>query len=480
MRVNVFSWEYGQPEIVGYYQKISNEGVFVYGDSWKTKRAPLPTMNYEKPFHLCDTNEGIHGPLRDALPDMWGRLVMSKTEKIPFDDITSAQLMVFSASASRVGCLDFSISDEIPKEKLPSFNDLLDYLDISDMIERNIDSEMLKRFQLLKPGTSMGGARPKITVENNDIAYLIKMPSRNDRIDNALLEFSCLKLARNVGIVAPDFEVISVGNKNILSLKRFDREGEKRKGYISALSLLLLDEKESMRGSYSKIADQLPEQHKSEMFKRMCLNVSIRNTDDHMRNHGFFHEKGKIIQPTPMFDLAPSQSIVGVGSTFYQAIECGKEGRYASAQNLISEHERFNISYDEAVKMMINISTQVRDEWRETFRNSGLDVNEILSFEGCFDNDFHNSVDSFLKRANAISFPSSGEYSGFVTDINEDGFLIKHSGRKVCFKYEQVDNQEINIGDKVKFKKSANDKQWKVAFLGKETENNRDMNPPTR
>jgi len=166
---------------------------------------------------------------------------------------------------------------------------------------------------LLDAGSgSLGGARPKASVADGDRLLLVKFPHRNDDWDIMAWEKTALDLADAAGLPTPPHRLAKVGRRNVLVLDRFDRDGERRNPYVSAMTLIAGRDGDSH--DYTDIAEYLPE-HGSNvvsdmtgLFRRAAFSVAIHNTDDHMRNHGFlFHGAGW--QLAPVFDVNPNPDL---------------------------------------------------------------------------------------------------------------------------------------------------------------------------
>ena len=146
-------------------------------------------------------------------------------------------------------------------------------------------------------GTSMGGARPKTVVEDKDGLWLAKFNRPDDKWNHARVEHAMLVLSRNCGIHAAHSKVIQVAGRDVLLVKRFDREKAKegylRSRMVSALTLLRTEDSHRSRDkwSYVLLSEELrrvstePKRDAAELFRRMCFNALISNTDDHPRNH---------------------------------------------------------------------------------------------------------------------------------------------------------------------------------------------------
>ena len=205
----------------------------------------------------------------------------------------------------------------------------------------------------------MGGARPKVVVEDGDGLWLAKFNRADDRWNNARVEHAMLDLARACGITTAESRIETVGGRDVLLVRRFDRErmseGYARARMVSGLTVLRADEAPDMRTRWSYVilaeelrrvvADARADAH--ELFRRMCFNALITNGDDHPRNHALI-AKERDWGLSPAYDLTPSPLIAQEHRDL--AMDCGDMGRFANARNLLSQHARFLLEKDEAEK----------------------------------------------------------------------------------------------------------------------------------
>jgi serine/threonine-protein kinase HipA len=241
---------------------------------------------------------------------------------------------------------------------------------------------------LLDPGSSLGGARPKNVVEDEDGLWVAKFPQRGDRWNNAAVEAAMLSLASRCGIRVPRARVERVGAESVLLVKRFDRErvvedeafaGYLRHRMVSALTVLdAEDTATDRRGwSYVLLADELqrwsarPRQDRAELFRRMVLNALICNVDDHPRNHALV-APSRESRLAPAYDLTPN-SRQGLEDRRL-AMECGRLGRLATRENLLSRSPRFGLHPDEANAIVDGMRDVVSRFWRaDVLRHGGSD-----------------------------------------------------------------------------------------------------------
>ena len=227
-------------------------GRFVYGRSYLKNRdavefdpieLKLSTRTYE-----TTQLQGVFGALRDAGPDYWGRRVIEK-------HAGRAQLgeldYLLESPDDRAGALGFGRRQN-PPAPLRKFNQAIDLEKlqslasalIKDEIPSDPQAEQVQDLMLL--GTSMGGARPKAVVQDGEGLWIAKFNRDDDRWNNTRVEHAMLRLARECGLHTAESRIETVGTKDVLLVKRFDREraakGYTRARMVSGLTLLRADE----------------------------------------------------------------------------------------------------------------------------------------------------------------------------------------------------------------------------------------------
>ncbi len=372
-------------------------GMFSYGHRYAQRDDARPVDPVSLPLDLpaapCEINRGLYGALRDASPDMWGRLVTAKALKIPPESLNESDYLLHS-SGLRVGNLDFRISPDAPEPQLdsPAVGNLEDLLEAAERIkaDQSVDAQLLQLFQ---HGTSLGGARPKCTIEDQHCLWVAKFPDSQDRWNHPRVEWATLLLAQHCGIIIPELRMFRTRVGDVLLSRRFDREpgssGYARHGYLSALSVLQLDEGDRDRFSYPAFADALRrhgiggQKTLEQVFRRMAFNVFCRNTDDHPRNHGvlFFKDQADL---SPAFDIAPTPSRLGVGSDFSLSMSLGPQGRIASIANLLGGAPRFGLDGHQAREILAGMAEQIRG-WETFFQDCDIDREEQELFRPGFE-----------------------------------------------------------------------------------------------
>ena len=343
-------------------------GRFVYGRSYRERADAVPL----DPIHLpvaptvyeTAKLDGVFGALRDAAPDAWGRRVIERiTGRQDLDEVD----FLLQSPQDRAGALSFGLGP-VPPAPVRAFNRVVQLDELrraAALIEEDRPGEPVPAqiLELLDPGSSLGGARPKNVVEDDDGLWVAKFPQRGDRWNNAAVEAAMLSLAGRCGIRVPRTRVERVGAESVLLVKRFDRErvsdetgatpGYLRHRMVSALTVLDAEDSATDRRSWSYVllADELrrwstrPREDRAELFRRMALNALISNVDDHPRNHALV-APAREWRLAPAYDLTPN-SRQGLEERRL-AMECGLLGRLATRENLLSQSPRFGLRPDEA------------------------------------------------------------------------------------------------------------------------------------
>jgi serine/threonine-protein kinase HipA len=372
----------------GFYELDVPQGVptgsFVYNPAYLERNDAVPLDPYELPLAPRRAQtvklKGIFGALRDASPDAWGRRIIEK--HTGRTDLTEVDYLLHSPQ-DRAGALSFG-RDKAPPAPVRKFNQVIQLDALLAAAEQFMDDEAAGRpgipqqlFELLQPGTSMGGARPKNVVEDGEGLWLAKFPDKGDQWNNARVEGAMLALAQECGLRVARHRVETVGDKDVLLVQRFDRtltaEGYLRHRMVSGLTALGAEDSHGDRAkwSYLLLADELRRrsarsaQDLEELFRRMVFNALISNTDDHPRNHALIAPTAKW-ELSPAYDLTPNP-LISVEKRDL-AMTCGTYNRYANRINLLSQHGQFKLSLESAVAIVDRMQQTVAARWNAVLR----------------------------------------------------------------------------------------------------------------
>ena len=240
--------------------------------------------------------------------------------------------------------------------------------------------------QLVHPGSSLGGARPKAGVRDTEgCLYVAKFPSQNDDYDVSLWEHLSHLLAKKAGVIAAETSVITTGDKyHALLSKRFDRTADGRRiHFASAMTLLgLSDGSNAQTGNgYLDIVDFIlqnccrVEDNLRQLYRRVAFNIAIGNTDDHFRNHGFLlTPRGWTLSPA--YDMNPTTSE-------YQSLLISSTTNKADLNILLEASEEYMIGKEEASEIITEVTDTVKG-WRRMAAKIGIAKREMELFAQIF------------------------------------------------------------------------------------------------
>lgn len=298
---------------------------FEYHTDWLGEEARFslePALTLNRGAFAPSKGQQIFGSIGDSAPDTWGRRLMQRAERRLAErdgrsvrTLMEADYLLGVSDVSRLGALRFRRSGEEQFQSpaaagVPGQIELGRLLQITERILR--DEETDEDLQMIfAPGSSLGGARPKASViDRHGRLAIAKFPKETDDYSIEVWEAIALRLAARAGIRTPEHELIRVAERPVLLSRRFDRDGETRVPFLSALSMMGL--KDGDRGSYPELVDVLT-QHGAqaavdahELYRRMVFNVLISNVDDHLRNHGFLWAGRGGWTLSPAYDLNPT------------------------------------------------------------------------------------------------------------------------------------------------------------------------------
>lgn len=286
---------------------------FEYDTHWLEHDPMLldPELQWYRGRQYLVDDKAIFGVFADSCPDRWGRKLMDRREEIRAKKmnerpvkLTESDYLLGVYDEGRMGGLRFKTEPEgvfLSDDKefaTPPWTSLRELEQASLAFEndgRGLGEKWLR--QLLAPGSSLGGARPKASVMAPDGSlWIAKFPSKHDEFDSGAWEMVTHVLAQMCGLNVPEAKAEKFSkNGTTFLVKRFDRDGARRIHFASAMTMLgKKDGSDAIGGnSYLEIASFLkangmnPKGDLIELWKRIVFNMAVSNTDDHFRNHGF-------------------------------------------------------------------------------------------------------------------------------------------------------------------------------------------------
>lgn len=377
---------------------------FEYDKKWLNKTALKHQIDPELlpyPGRQYPNSKNNFGVFADASPDRWGRVLMNKRERIIANKDNRKPRKLYDSDyllgvydETRMGGLRFKLDQNgsfLSGDKdtaTPPWTTLRTLEEASRNFEKDENGLTEKWLnQLIRPGSSLGGARPKATVvDTKNQLWIAKFPSKNDENDTGAWEMVAHDLATLCGLNVPEakLEKFSTLGSTFL-VKRFDREGKKRIHFASAMTLLGKTDGASAEDgtSYMDIANFIksnganPKEDLIELWKRILFNMAITNTDDHLRNHAFIlSPKGWTL--SPLYDVNP----VPYGdelSLNVDELDCRIDINLA-----ISVAPRFGITKPDAEQYANGILSTVRNNWTKIASQYGLTRGQIEDMRPAF------------------------------------------------------------------------------------------------
>lgn len=339
----------------------------------------------------------IFGAFSDCAPDRWGRRLIERNEKHRVAEaggtprsFGETDHLLGVRDDLRQGALRFrdpetGIFVAVENSGVPSLLDLPRLLNAAEQVERNQETAEDLAL-LLHQGSSLGGARPKAHIlDPFEQISIAKFPSPNSDDWNVMVwEAVALKLAAQAGIRVPDNELVEVAGRDVLIVRRFDRAGTARIGYVSALTML--ERKDGETGSYLEIADVVKRfsstatQDLNELWRRIAFSILISNFDDHLRNHGFLRTSTAGWSLSPAFDLNPDPR--PRPRELWTAIDF--DNHDADPDLLMSVAPEFRLTNEGARGILGEVSVATQ-EWSSIARGLGATDNDIDTMRPAFE-----------------------------------------------------------------------------------------------
>ena len=380
---------------------------FRFADSWMKKYNAInlsEDINNYPGIQYTQPNKDIFGCFADALPDRWGRTLLLRREQIlaqdenrPIRRLSSFDFLTGIDDFSRMGGFRFKETPDgefINADnslRIPPLTDLRELIAASKEIEKSEDvnelPEKLWIAQLVQPGSSLGGARPKANVVDTDRSICVaKFPSLKDDYDVGLWEHFCHLLAKNAGINAAETKVIATNDKHHTLLShRFDRtDAGERIHFASAMTLLGLNDGDNATTGhgYVDIVDFIlsgctdVDANLRELFRRVAFNICVGNSDDHFRNHGFLlTAKGWVLSPA--YDMNPTLNE-------HQSLLINGKTNMSNLSILLDSCDEYMLTHTIAKEIIDKVVAAVKD-WHALANRLGITKREMTLFEGVFE-----------------------------------------------------------------------------------------------
>lgn len=399
-RVRVAAGERLHPvgEIVFEADGRRQTSMFRYAVEWlenPERFAIAPSMPLsEAPFYRSASRDNprgaLPGPISDGAPDSWGRGLIRKALG---GGLTELDFLLAVDDMTRQGSLRYLDEDETPLAcsypPVPRLSELSELRRLAGAAAKGPGLAPPERDRLLGSAGSLGGVRPKANVrdESGDLT-IAKFTADGDTMPVERAEVATLRLARAAGIHAASAR-LEFGDTQwpIALLKRFDRTGGKRIGYLSAQSFLGAEA--AVGGFYTDIADALrahalePRTQMAELYRRVLFTILVSNNDDHLKNHGLIHAGEDRWVLSPAFDINPQPRRRRYLETGISELS----GNAASIEAAVEASPFFDVGHDAATGMLARMISIIDGQWRAHCRAAGMTPEEIRRYEPAFDHE---------------------------------------------------------------------------------------------
>jgi len=388
-----------KPKLMGFLhsERIKGKEIFFfeYDTDWlKNGPAQLldPSLHLYSGLHYLNKEQDNFGIFLDSSPDRWGRILMRRREAAIARADKREELKLFETDyllgvydGHRMGALRFKSAEEGPflndnkNMASPPWTSLRELEQISlkleddDVIE---DPEYLKWLNMLiAPGASLGGARPKASIIDNDGSlWIAKFPSRNDQGDIGGWEIVTYELALMAGINIAESKAQKLSSEHYTFLtKRFDRNKEgQRVHFASAMTMLgYKDGQDHIDGaSYLELVEFIQnnganvDQDLEQLWRRIIFSICVSNTDDHLRNHGFLlTNEGWILSPA--YDINPIETGTGL------KLNISEQDNSLDLNLAMEVSEYFRLTEIRATEILAEVLNAVKN-WQKIARKYGI------------------------------------------------------------------------------------------------------------
>ena len=377
---------------------------FEYDREWLAKNKLSINLDPElQPFtgRQFSSGKNIFGLFADSSPDRWGRVLMNKRERILAEKegrkprkLYDSDYLLGVYDETRMGGIrlkldsDGAFLSDDKETATPPWTSLRTLEEASRNFEKDETGNAEKWLnQLIRPGSSLGGARPKATVVDvKGEQWIAKFPSKHDENDTGAWEKVVHNLAKLCGLNVPESMVERFSKYGSTFLvKRFDRDGKRRLHVASAMTLLGKSDGASAADgtSYLDIVGFIksygadPQNDLIELWKRIVFNMAVANTDDHLRNHAFLlAEKGWKL--SPLFDVNP----VPYGDELSLLVD--DTDNTISIPLAVSVAPRFGITEAKAKEYAEDILQVVKNNWERIAKEYGISRGQIENMRPAF------------------------------------------------------------------------------------------------
>jgi serine/threonine-protein kinase HipA len=377
---------------------------FEYDEKWLNSKGRVlfdPDIGWFGGAQYPNKKENF-GVFLDSMPDTWGRTLMKRRAILESKEtgksstLYDIDFLLGVYDESRMGAVRFKLDQDGPflddnqDQPTPPWASIRELQNAASMVESDEGVEEIKKWLavLVAPGSSLGGARPKANIlDEHKHLWIAKFPSKNDTIDKAAWEYLAYQLASDAKIDMAESMIQKVsGNYHTFFTKRFDRHGDQRIHFASAMTMTsyiedILRDHDSVP-SYLEIAEFISdygtkvEENLHQLWRRIVFNIAVSNTDDHLRNHGFIlSDNGWHLSPA--YDINPSIDKPGL------ALNIDMDSNDLDFDLVKSVGKYFRLGNAEMDQIINEVVSAVKN-WKKLATKIGIPKSEQDLMQGAF------------------------------------------------------------------------------------------------
>jgi len=381
---------------------------FSYEKSWLTSgwaQELDPDLKLFSGLQFLNDDKPNFGLFLDSSPDRWGRVLMKRREALDArherrkpNPLFESDFLLGVNDEMRMGALRFKLNEDgefledINQMPIPPLSSIreLEQASISYENDGFIDDPKANDWlnMLMAPGSSLGGARPKANViDAHGDLWIAKFPSKNDEKDSGAWELICNQMGTDFGLkMANAVAEIHSRDQHTFRSKRFDRLGNKRIHFASAMTLLGYKDGHNYAqgGSYLELVELIeqygavPTEDIRELWKRIVFSVAISNTDDHLRNHGF------LLFPKAGWKLSPAYDINPTSDGHGLSLNINEDDNSLDFDLCMEVHPYFRWKEKEAIAEIQRVK-EIRKSWPARAKKMKINRTEMESIRPAFE-----------------------------------------------------------------------------------------------
>ena len=402
--INVHLLLEGEKHKIGKLLKTDNGIFFQYEKPFLKLSLPLSPFNLplsEKVFKAPEEPfNQLHGLFADSLPDEWGLLLMDRylrQKGIDLNSVTALDRLLYVGSTA-MGALTYE--PDLSEQNTETTLDICTLSREAEKVYTGSTDDVLP--ELLRVGTSPGGARPKIIVGikgdqiiagEHDLsqayeAWLIKFHTKmQPHSEEGLIEEAYAQLVKKSGINMPETKLLNANDKHFFAVKRFDRYDNNRLHVHSLAGLVHANFRtfDFDYESFFKITALLTKNSDDvkQAFRRMVFNLLAVNCDDHTKNFSFIMNNDGRWRLSPAYDIT-----FNTGRNHEQSMSIAGYGKNIPERVFYELGGKFELDDEQVKQVFVEISDSL-SHWQTIAKSLCIDKSTIKDIQKEMDKKFN-------------------------------------------------------------------------------------------